>query len=305
MDQDQASDSTAVNVFDGVQRVRPLPELRTEVDDWTGVTGTQERKKRQNRLNQRAWRRRKAAAIAGSSNLASSTSTNPPANLCPNLNGPGALFARQAVFGDGGLLLLHYPGEAERILNLMKQALEDYSLHSSRPSSLHITIRLNVLNAIADNATLIGFPKEAFCRDEFISPFGQIGPNLGNLPVPLHNCPGSLWPTHMQRTVPHHPWIDLFPFPIFRDNVLRGMQEGMFDDDDLCYDLLGFDSTGPGEQPSLIVWTEAWDPRGWEINEAFLRKWGRLVRGCPEILVATNYWRLKRGQTRLLTEFTE
>lgn len=69
MDQDQASDSTAVNVFDGVQRVRPLPELRTEVDDWTGVTGTQERKKRQNRLNQRAWRKYSAIGLRSIPNV--------------------------------------------------------------------------------------------------------------------------------------------------------------------------------------------------------------------------------------------
>ena len=37
-------------------RMHRLPELRDPGDDWTGVTSTAERKKRQNRLNQRAYR---------------------------------------------------------------------------------------------------------------------------------------------------------------------------------------------------------------------------------------------------------
>lgn len=34
-----------------------LVELRDPSDDWTGVTSTAERKRRQNRLNQRAYRK--------------------------------------------------------------------------------------------------------------------------------------------------------------------------------------------------------------------------------------------------------
>lgn len=200
--------------------------------------------------------------------------------------------------GDG-ILLLHSPHEAERLRGLIMQALQDYSLHTPRPSNLHIIIRVNVLNAIADNAGLIGFPKESLCRDEFISPFYQIGPSRDSTPIPLPSCPMNLQPTILQRIISHHPWIDLFPVPNFRDNVLQGLQAGLFDDDDLCNDLLGVESTGVGEQPSLIVWTVTWDARGWEFNAAFLKKWGTLLEDCPEMLRSTNYWRAKRGQAAL------
>jgi hypothetical protein len=181
----------------------------------------------------------------------------------------------------------------------MKQALEDYSLKCPRPSQLQLVIRLNVLNAIAQNATLIGFPIENLCRDEFTSPFHEIGPRCSNAPMPAAPCPRSLWPTYAQRTIPHHPWIDLFPFPGFRDEVLQSMQAGLIDDDELCFDLLGVECVDQSDKPALIVWTEAWNPHCWEVSEAFLRKWGIFVASCPELIESTNYWRTRRGQKRL------
>ncbi|KAF5535759.1 alcohol dehydrogenase [Fusarium mexicanum] len=286
------------DVLAGLDRFKPLPDLRTHADDWTGVTSSRERKRRQNRLNQRAWRRRKAAQDTSDGQqyqtaTTASTHTSHDDSLVLR-DTCSSIFSKGPAMGDG-ILLIPDTCKAERLRNLIRQSLEDYSLQTLRPSNLHIIIRLNVLNAIADNATVIGFPKESLCRDEFISPFYQIGP----IQTPSPSCPTSLQPTSLQRSTAHHPWIDLFPFPNFRDNVLRRMQKGLFDDDELCGDLLGVEGGGVGEQPSLLVWTVAWDAKGWEVNAAFLNKWGGLIEDCPEIMESTNYWRTKRGQPAL------
>ncbi|KAF5545554.1 Aryl-alcohol dehydrogenase [Fusarium phyllophilum] len=287
---DSSSAVKGQDVLAGLDRFKPLPDLRTHADDWTGVTSRRERKRRQNRLNQRAWRRRKAVQDTSDGQT---TSTSHDSSVMLRDTCSSTFFGAPTI-GDG-ILLIPDICEAERLRNLIRQCLEDYSLRTPRPSNLHIIIRLNVLNAIADNATAIGFPKESLCRDEFISPFCQIGP----IQLPSPSCPTSLQPTSLQRSTAHHPWIDLFPFPKFRDNVLDGMQKGLFDDDELCGDLLGVEGAGVGEQPSLLVWTVAWDAKGWEVNAAFVKKWGSLIEDCPEIMKSTNYWRRKRGQAAL------
>ena len=85
-----------------------------------------------------------------------------------------------------------------------------------------------------------------------------------------------------------------------RDNMLRGIAAGLFEEDELCLDLVAVDGQLEADRAVLIVWGEAWDPRNWEASVPFLRKWGGLVRGCPEILEATNYWREKRGERKIL-----
>lgn len=204
--------------------------------------------------------------------------------------------AEQVVYGPcEGALLLTSPQTIAGIRAFARRAYEDYSLKAPKPSYLQALIRLNVLNAVSRNALALGIPVEGLCRDETISPFNFAGPQLPTSPVMLGSLPKNLLATMLQKNAVHHPWIDLFPWPRVRDNILSALAANLFDEDELCCDILEIRN----DEAGLIVWGEAWDVQSWEASEIFLRKWGYLTRGCPEILEATNYWREKRGARKL------
>lgn len=176
----------------------------------------------------------------------------------------------------------------------------DYSNGAPRPACLPILFRMNVLQAMTRNAAALGFNVKGLCRDDFISPFNQPGPPSPLLSEILSSCPPNLLPTATQKAVIHHPWIDLIPIPRFRDNILVATLAGL-DDDLLCEDILRFDGSWGEDDAALIVWGEdPWDTRCWEASMPFLKKWGWLIKDCSELCLATNQWREKRGEKRLI-----
>ena len=54
----------------------------------------------------------------------------------------------------------------------------------------------------------------------------------GNAVLP----PESLIPTTTQKTVPHHPEADCFPFPRFRDNLIIAQRDGTVEKGEFCMD---------------------------------------------------------------------
>jgi hypothetical protein len=56
------------------------------------------------------------------------------------------------------------------------------------------------------------------------------------------------------------------------------------------------------QELGLISWAEPWDIDGWEMTEAFVRKWGVLLRGCRDVIEAPNKWRRLRGEAELVVE---
>lgn len=205
-----------------------------------------------------------------------------------------------------GHLLPPCPRKSASIQTLRMEAYQGWALNAPRPTQLQFLIRLNVLDALARNAMALNFPVEGLCADHFNSPFTHQGPGPGPGPVSTvwTGAPQSLAPTVLQRTVRHHPWIDLFPLPRFRDNILLALEADFIDEDELCGDLLNVEDAhrSTNAKPSLLVWGEPSDPRGWEASAGFLQKWAWLARGCPELIEGTNHWRTKRGETRVVIE---
>jgi hypothetical protein len=137
--------------------------------------------------------------------------------------------------------------------------------------------------------------------------------------------PPCLYPSSLQMTHPHSSWINMFPFPRFRKNLIEF--EGVFDAHDLCNDLFGDIFTGSAVMCSessvaltpktfeecsdsdeetiaagrrgLIAWGEPWDINGWEPTPGFVKKWAWLLNGCNDMIESGNRWRVKRNEEPL------
>lgn len=185
------------------------------------------------------------------------------------------------------------------IAELAKRAQADYI--SGKPCLNHLPIILgfNVYQALLHNAAALGF-KDEWLENEATSPFCRSGPGLGILYAEQSNYPVSLSPSTMQATVPHHPWIDLFPMQRMRDNLIKASSgPDCIDEDELCFDICDIDEGDRTDKASLIVWGEPSDPRSWEATVPFVRKWGFLLEGCTEVMQSTNRWRQERGERPL------
>lgn len=177
------------------------------------------------------------------------------------------------------------------------ESIAEQSYLTGAPQIDHLIslTRLNVHRAIESNIRAIGMTADWTCCDDTISIFNLYSPVTATFN--LEKIPASLRPTEIQRSVPHHPWLDFFPFPRMRDILIAA--EHLFDDDELCHDLMAFWDTR-NTQATLVVWGDSWEPRNWEVTEAFIGKWGWLLRGSPELVISTNYWRRLRGERPLV-----
>jgi len=169
-----------------------------------------------------------------------------------------------------------------------RTALNLWAQGSPRTDLLLSLIKFNVFRALIGNTAVLGFSSSDWLNGEAISPFYQgLQPCKSADQVAL-----SLQPSRLQMTVEHHPWIDLFPFPEMRDNILRIGSD--YDDAPLCHDLVENHSC-PGDSTGLIVWGDPWIPSNWEVSEDFAIKWGWVVYQCWELYRSTNQWRARRG----------
>ncbi|KAJ4157716.1 hypothetical protein NW754_009365 [Fusarium falciforme] len=287
-------------------------EVLGEKDEWAGLSDAKERRKRQNRINKRAARRRQRLTEAKEheDHFEPGNSSGPCKVAVDTVTAPSATDVYFPITPDSRLL--------------------------------HV-ISFNVSRAILTNYFILStIPLEttrfcSICR-VFTLPAPETGVEI-TLPV-------SLMPTHLQEQVPHPGWVDLFPSPKLRDNLILALQEYDIDEDAFMLDLVGeaFESlcltsdeveeqsavvdpkgsdserqpapvaitTGEGDtitaanlasswigESGIISWSDPWEISGWEVTESFARKWGFLLIGCEDVVNAANEWRETRGENPL------
>lgn len=205
--------------------------------------------------------------------------------LCSALPNPNSSqdLVLQSRFCDLG------PIERNKFLSrLRQQAVEGATHHILRSERLLSVAQYNLILAIGTNVALLGLTMDALSRD-ILSPFNTHQALPGSLPL-------SLCPTPLQRQIPHHPWIDLFPSPPIRDILLTRV--GEYDEEQICNDMFG-SCEGTG-QIGVLVWGDAADPSSYEMSEDLLIKYPWLIDDCKhDIIRYTNHWRGIRGEKRL------
>lgn len=285
-------------------------EARGAEDDWTGVTSAVERRKLQNRLNQRRYRRARANPIRGyhpRPKPVTVATESPSSRKELEHKFRGLLLAVNAhasrsqctestsrnITSEGLAAQIRHLRIRDTDLGTLfthfEQLMGRYILLGSPRIDLLLTLtQFNVFRALLSNTKSLGWDFQWLECEEPESPWIGSKTNLAELV-----CPDSLLPTCIQQAVPHHPWIDLWPIPRMRDNLL--LADGLFDEDKLCNVLLEFEDI-PNEKSGLVVWGEPWDPMSWEASESFIKDWAWAIKGCTELLVSTNHWRSQRGK---------
>ncbi|KAF2035229.1 hypothetical protein EK21DRAFT_84851 [Setomelanomma holmii] len=120
---------------------------------------------------------------------------------------------------------------------------------------------LNVFSALYLNGSILGLT----CSICFSS----------RSPQPSLNHPPALHPTETQLQVVHPRWFDRLPFPRMRDSLIRLI--GAIDEEELLKDLFTMPSwrietAGRGKGMEA-----AWDPTAWKMEKEWAVKWGWLM----------------------------
>ncbi|KAE8451140.1 hypothetical protein EG329_004812 [Mollisiaceae sp. DMI_Dod_QoI] len=233
--------------------LKPSCPAEANKDDWHGVTDARKRKVIQDRLAQRARRKR----LREAKNNAQQTLRNPEPrksidtevddHFHCNLDATSGLVPFDAF--DPALY-----SQADTLLLLQGPAFDPSCLTQAPSLSYEVPYQLTLVGALFINGQILGI-------NSCVTIPTRSSPASPDVPLPLR-------PTATQLLTMHSTGIDAFPFPKMRDNVIN--LGALIDDQEFTYDLV--------VKPSFSIMAGAtpWDPRAWKVEKPFAEKWGHL-----------------------------
>ncbi|KAE8381857.1 hypothetical protein BDV26DRAFT_289060 [Aspergillus bertholletiae] len=149
-------------------------------------------------------------------------------------------------------------------------------------------------SAFLENAKQLGLSFGDFADDNSESPF--YSRDAGRYqPISYQALGADLQPTPEQMRIPHHPYLDIIPFPSFRAKALMAISSGTpeFSEDELCFDLAHDSMRCWGSTASSLHGRgngTPWDARSWEVAPWFLKKWEFLVGSEDDAIYRNSLW---------------
>lgn len=125
------------------------------------------------------------------------------------------------------LVLVRCTDLHDKIREFLQRVFTNWGINLPTPHDLPRVTRLNTFDALARNALMLRTPLEYLETDEYSSMFNYHGPLTPS--AEKSNLPTNMQPTALQQNITHHSWLDLFPIPKMRDNILRGINAGEYD----------------------------------------------------------------------------
>ena len=151
---------------------------------------------------------------------------------------------------------------------------------------------LKTLQCFADWARTIGCLELLFSHDASI---------LWTIQSPaIPSLPSNMQPTVVQLNIPHHPILDILPWPSVRTKLIYAFSLPMEQRPgvartemaliQLAYDI-------EDEKDGFIVHGDGRKTEDWEVGSLFLKNWWWALDGG--VVETSNSWRAARGQRQL------
>jgi hypothetical protein len=177
----------------------------------------------------------------------------------------------------------------------------------SFPDDYLLTVlELDLLRACLSIAQRLGCEQLIWNLDSISPFFGAEAPSQSSSASqsPTSHCsnlPVNLIPTRTQRYLPHHPILDLLPWPTARDKLIQVFTQPLelrppAAADPMSLVQLVYDMEDSAE--GIRIWgSDPFDGDSWEVGQVFFERWWWALESG--IVNKSNEWRAARGAMRL------